>query len=40
MDKDKDTKAWSVLPRALAHPGVGKDRACFVSFSVRFVFVF
>lgn len=40
MDKDKDTKAWSILPWALVHPWLGKDRACFVLFSVCFVFVF
>lgn len=40
MDKDKDSKAWSILARVLAHPWLGKDRACFVMFSVCFVFVF
>lgn len=40
MDKDKDTKARSVLARVLTHPWLGKDRACSVMFSVCFVFVF
>lgn len=41
MNKDKeDTTAWSILPWAIVHPWLGKDRACFVLFSVCFRFCF
>lgn len=35
---DKDTKAWSILPRALVHPWLGKDRALFPFLFVLFLF--